>query len=363
MIKQSILAVATIFISPAAGARMVADVSTGVYSQPASDRVEALQRVEADRDAVLIELAGSVAAGDRAAYVMELDGLENHELIDLLVAENPPAGAAVAPMESYSDMVFTALPSPCRILDTRDYQDVSRPIESGFAREVYDLNIADQGGDATCSGSLSQGSALVLGLTAVSPGFPGKFTAKGFGTLFNGSAMASGWKTAPSLPTGHRQYTYNTPPYNKTATVVWDEDTKLITTMAIVARNSAAPKVVLYSSGQAHYTIDVMGYLDSTTLCPASTTYINGLCWSAEKPVTDWYGAIDQCQAAGGSLPSAAAISGAVVGGKIPDKILWADGYYYYDGKFYKQMASSTAYHGLVDNAFRCVFTPSIPLD
>lgn len=82
----------------------------------------------------------------------------------------------------------------------------------------------------------------------------------GFATLLNGSSMSAGWTFAGNAAGVYEEYTHDSPPYNDAATVVWDQDTRLISTTAVVSRQSETPSVVLYSAGDAHYTLDVTGY-------------------------------------------------------------------------------------------------------
>jgi hypothetical protein len=178
----------------------------------------------------------------------------------LLVSAAPTL--AVEPDPNYTEMLYTALPAPCRILDTRQYSDAAHPLNAGEAREVFSYDIAAQGGDATCAAALLGKPTLMLALTAVSPAFPAKMPAMGYATLLNGSAMSSGWSEGTPLASGHSTFSYDTPPYNAAATIVWDQDTRLITTLAVVASQSASPNVVLYSAGPAHFTLDVVGYYE-----------------------------------------------------------------------------------------------------
>ena len=157
---------------------------------------------------------------------------------------------------------YTALPAPCRILDTRNYTGTPLPINGGVAREVFPAAIAGQGGNDACAAAFNSATALVVALSAVSPTFPAPFPTLGYGTLLNAGEMANGWTFAGTVASQYQEFTYDTPPYNQAASIVWDQDTRLITTQAVVSRqlSNAAPGVVIYSSGPAHFTLDVVGY-------------------------------------------------------------------------------------------------------
>jgi hypothetical protein len=363
---------------------------TGLTPMP-SPRGEALRAIEMDRDGVIIDLATDVAEADRPDYLLYLDQLENHELIDLMVGDGPLETRGFATLGDFKDMVYSALDAPCRILDTRKYDSplvftgsqqyiippiimppiifppISSPIAAGKAREVFDYGIGWQGGDEACAADLAGKDALVVSLSAISPTFPANFPATGYGTLLNGAEMAeAGWSPTDSLEITSRewyQYEYSPAPYTKAVTVTWDANTSLISAFAIVTRQVAKPDVVLYSRGNAHYTIDVVGYLDDPQRCPFLSTLIDGLCWGFEFGPTDWYTANEDCSGAGGRLPSAGAISGAVKDGKFtPSANLFADAYFYYDSLYYKQQITSAGQAALTTaNAkYRCVWTPLI---
>jgi hypothetical protein len=170
------------------------------------------------------------------------------------------ASAAMITQGGQGQLPYATLPAPCRILDTRRYGAESLPVGAGVAREVFGADIAGQGGDADCATDLAAATALVVTLSAVSPTFPQKFPPMGYGTLLNGAEMSSGWTFDGTTAGGYQEYRYDTPPYNRAATVVWDQDTRLISVQAVVAAQAAAPRAVLYSAGDAHYTLDVTGY-------------------------------------------------------------------------------------------------------
>lgn len=351
---------------------------------------EALLAIERNREGVIDDLATEVPEANRPAYVLDLDQLENHELIDLMVEEGGGETKGFATLNDFKDMVYSALDAPCRILDTRKYDNpliifnepqaippippiisppISSPIPSGKAREVFDYGIGWQGGNETCAADLVGKDALVVGLTAISPSFPGNFSATGYGTLLNGAEMATtGWSQTDSLiigllisPREWYQYEFSPAPYNKAATVTWDANTSLISTLAIVTRQADKPDVVLYSRGDAHYTIDVIGYLDDPQRCPFLTSLIDGLCWGLESGPTTWYAANENCSSGGGRLPSAGAISGAIQSGKLTASAdVWADGWFYYDTIYYKQRMTSSGFANLstADAKYRCVWTP-----
>lgn len=341
------------------------DASGQGFIPPLNPRGEVLLAIEADRDAVIIDLASRVPERDRSDYLLELDQLENHELINLMV-NNSLESMSFGNEDDYSKMVYNALSAPCRILDTRKYDpsdSTSQPIGAGVAREVFDYSIGGQGGDATCGNAIpDDNQALVVALSAISPTFPDKFPSLGFATLLNGSEITSAWTqigNVPGVTDTYYQYTYNTPPFNKAATIVWDSDTRLITTLAAVSRRTPTPDIVLYSSGQAHYTIDVVGYFDNPRVCPAGTTFIDGLCWGPQQAAATWFNASQDCAQEGGRLPPAAAINGACRTGDLPNVAIWASGFYV-SGTYRGQVTNSSIDEvtTTTPTPYRCIFTP-----
>jgi hypothetical protein len=333
----------------------------GAPAPQLSPRGWALTEIEADRQAVIEALAAGVPERDAESYLAKLAGLENHELIDLMVSGGDVGIESFGTEGDYANMVYTALAAPCRLLDTRKYTGpASIPIAAGNAREVWDYNIAGQGGDTTCTGPLIGKSALVLAITAISPTFPNKFTSLGYGTLLNGAEMATGWTYVGATPTNHYNYTYDTPPYNKAVSIVWDQDTRFIQSLAVVTTQSPVPDVVLYSSQNAHFTLDAVGYLEDPDLCPANTTFIDGQCWGPEQGHTSWFGATSDCSDEGGQLPTAAAVVGAVLDGDLPNVLLWGAGWYY-DGTTFRGQAQNAGLSVQTTTSmiqYRCVFTP-----
>lgn len=364
--------------------------SAGTILLPiANPRGDALTAIERDRDGVIIELSEKMPEEDGMDYRPYLDHLENHELIDLMVGDERLETKGFESLGDFKDLVYSALNAPCRILDTRSYQNpfvimgspqailpppisppISSPITGGKAREVFDYGIGWQGGDETCAADLAGKDALVVSLTAISPIFPANFPSSGYGTLLNGAEMvATGWSKTASLTIGTMitprewyQYEFSPAPYKKAVTITWDASMSLISGLAIVTRQSDKPDVVLYSRGDAHYTIDVVGYLDDPERCPLFTTLIDGLCWGiSEFGPTDWYSANQDCSEADGRLPSAGALSGAIKAGKLtPSANHFADGWFFYDTIYYKQQITNTGQAALTtaDAKYRCVWTP-----
>jgi hypothetical protein len=176
----------------------------------------------------------------------------------------PGTCLAFEPPPQTQSLSYNMLSQPCRILDTRRYGDQSLPIAGGRARAVFDADIEGQGGNADCASGLGDASALVLTLSAVSPNFPETFNALGYATLLNGAEMADGWSPAGVVAGTYQEYTNDTPPFNAAASVVWDPDTRLISTTAVVSRRRENPGIVLFSAGPAHYTLDAVGYFSAS---------------------------------------------------------------------------------------------------
>jgi hypothetical protein len=327
---------------------------------------EALQTLEADRAAFIDMLVAGVPERELDSYVAELEQMENHQLIQERLSEGGLDFESVAPQNlgtegDYANMVYTALDAPCRVLDTRNYTTGgSTPIGAGVAREVWDWNISGQGGDAVCAAPLIGKSALVLALTAISPTFPSNFPTISYATLLNGSEMGSGWSSIAALPTVHWQYTYNTPPYNDAVSVVWDKNAAFSQTLAVVTRQSSNPEVVLYSNAQAHFAMDVVGYYEDPDLCPANTTFIDGLCWGPQQAAKSWFDAVDDCSSEGGQLPTGGAVNGAVQDGDLPVTALWGAGWYHDGTTFRGQKQSNSLIVSTTTTSapYRCVFTP-----
>ena len=339
---------------------VMSQTSFGGHSLYMDSRVQALLDLEVDRDEAILRIISGFPEEQIPDLLRELDQLENHELVELMVSEDINLNALPI-MTSYSNLSYTALAVPCRILDTRNYSGVGIPIESGVAREVFDRDIAGQGGNATCAADLAGKLALVVSLSAISPEFPENFSSYSYGTLLNGDEIETGWSATTSLPGGYHQYTYNTPPYNKSVSVLWDLDTTIITNLAVVPRQESDPNIVLYSRNLAHYTIDVVGYYDDLDVCPSSTTFINGQCWGPQQAVASWGEASMDCAAEGGRLPSAATIYGAVSNEDLPGVAIWADGFYYDSPGLYFQTAGDPGlgvYGATGDMPYRCIFSP-----
>jgi hypothetical protein len=237
-----------------------ASVPNPLYETPG----QAYAALATDRDAVVSALASALAERDRARYAEALTEMDDQALINLLTAQ-PPAPALNA--LDAADMTYTPLPSPCRILDTRSYTTGGElPIDAGIAREVFSTEIASQGGDAACSTPLLGKPALVLSLSAISPDQPEPFAEMAFATLLSGAEMENGWTFEGALADGQSEYRFDDPPFNAAASILWDAQTSLTTTLSIVSSQAADPNIVLFSNGQAHYTIDVVGYFDAPVL-------------------------------------------------------------------------------------------------
>lgn len=345
---------------------LFADTSSAGIVPALSPTGKALARVEADRASVINDLALRVAERDRSAYIATLAQMENHQLIQLLVAESSVSVKSFNQDIAYDSMVYTALSTPCRILDTRNYSAGADPIQGGIAREVWSYDIDGQGGDNGCAEPLIGKAALVVSLTAVAPDFPsGTFPTVGYGTLLAGMEMVPpDWQEIPPTPGNYKQFSYNTPPFNKAASVSWDTGTTLNTTLAVVNTDPINfPNAVLYTSGQSHYVMDAVGYFEKPDLCPAETTFLAGSCWGAEQDSKEWFFAGSECAAVGGRLPPASLINGLVMNGDLEDIMLWADGYYSDGVDFYGQVTSSALGNELTKFTYfpyRCIFTPLI---
>jgi hypothetical protein len=341
-----------------------ADTSSAGIAPVLSPRGEAMGAVEADRKGVIAKLAAGVSDRDRPSYIAELEQMENHELIDLLVGQL--ATKSFDANDNYANMVYTALDTPCRILDTRYYTLGSNPIAGGVAREVWSFDTANQGGNEVCSAPLLGKAAMVVSLSAVAPDFPfGTFPYTGFGTLLNGAKMvAPDWQPIADAAGGYLQYMYDEPPFNDAASISWDTGTTLTSTLAVVNMTPLTfPNVVLYTSGDSHYVMDAVGYFDKPDLCPDATTYVAGSCWSDERAEDSWFQAGYDCAGTGGRLPPASLINGLVMAGDLPEETLWADGFYSDGTDFFGQATShKLELSPLTIDLFpyRCVFTPLV---
>jgi len=139
----------------------------------------------------------------------------------------PVLGAAAA------DLVYTPV-QPCRIADTRNTAD--GPIAAGSSRDfvaVNQPNYTAQGGSATDCGLLGvTAAAVAVNLTAVAPDRPGYATAYPFGTAR---------PLAASVNYGAGQFVNNG--------IIVQVPSPLTTS-----------DFSLYSYGEAHYVVDVVGY-------------------------------------------------------------------------------------------------------
>ena len=140
--------------------------------------------------------------------------------------------------ETDRDQVFTPI-APCRLADTRV---TGGALAAGTSRNFFavaalvDGNFTSQGGSATNCGLYGvEANAVVLSLTVVSPANVGFATLHEFGT-----------------------------PRPTAASMTYQAGNLLSNTViAQVPNPIAANDMTLYSSAQAHYVIDVVGYLSA----------------------------------------------------------------------------------------------------
>jgi hypothetical protein len=339
-----------------------------------SPRGEALKAIEADRDGTIATIAAGMPGRSEQDKITILNQMQNHELITLLVGGGDVGSQSFGNEDDYARMVYTALPTPCRVLDTRKYTadaggntipPTPYPIPAGQAREVFSWSIGGQGGDATCASSILGKKAYVVALDAISPGLPSVFPGFSYGTLLSADAVytSSEWTQGCCAPNLTYYASYNNPPYNKAISVTWDKYGALFGTLAVVSNSvlfGGDPGYFLYSRDYSHYTIDVVGYYEEPTLCAEGTTFINGKCWGPSNGTgTDWYDASDDCIVHGGALPSVSDIASNEYGGFIASEGLWASGCYYDDANGPFCQAADTGFiSSAVSANHRCVYTP-----
>ena len=139
----------------------------------------------------------------------------------------PVLGAAAG------DLVYTPI-QPCRIVDTRS--SIEGPISANASRDFVAVNQANytgQGGSATDCGLLGvHAAAVAVNLTAVTPDRPGYATAYPFGTP-RPLAASVNYGTGQNINNG----------------IIVQIPSPLTTS-----------DFSLYSFGEAHYVIDVVGY-------------------------------------------------------------------------------------------------------
>lgn len=149
-------------------------VSTFVHADPDNFRA-ALERNTYEGASAALSGAGHRLSDDQVIDSMARDRVDPR----LMQADmgTQALGAAA------SDLVFTPI-TPCRILDTRV---VGGPIAGGLDRDFKAVvgaggNFSSQGGSATDCGAVAAGqAAVVINLTAVTPGAAGFATAYPFG--------------------------------------------------------------------------------------------------------------------------------------------------------------------------------------
>lgn len=98
-------------------------------------------------------------------------------------------------------------------------------------------------------------------LSAIAPGFPSSsFPVVGFATIVSadfGSWTNTGVFIGGVLPL----LTFNTPPFKESACVLYDRGTQIVTNTTMAsASQSGTYDAILCTSGEAHFTIDVVGY-------------------------------------------------------------------------------------------------------
>ena len=162
--------------------------------------------------------------------------------------------------------------SGCRVMDSRKWIDpvdgvTPFTIPTTQAVGVY-LNdslgdIARQGGDASgCPAiPLTGVSAVTLTISAVSPLLPSNYSAIGYTTLV--PFDDTGWTLAGLTPNDTNPlYTYDGPGvFAQAANMLFDKSTALISNTTTVANcDGCAWGVLLYTSAESHYIIDVVGY-------------------------------------------------------------------------------------------------------
>jgi hypothetical protein len=137
-----------------------------------------------------------------------------------------------------SDLTYTPL-QPCRIVDTRN--TAAGPIAANSTRSFTAINLADftaQGGSATNCGTLGlNASAIAINVTAVTPSSAGFATVYPFGT------------TQP-----------NTASVNYTAGSVVNN-----AIISQVPNPLASSDFTVYTFGQAHFVVDIVGYFSAPT--------------------------------------------------------------------------------------------------
>jgi hypothetical protein len=310
---------------------------------------ETVLSIANDRAGVVDSLAEQWGGGDARAVGMlasKLDTLIVNDLAAAALAETweafaaaagigPDAAAYAAANSAFSTagLTPTALPppefgtkleytaiEPCRVLDTRNWnnQTPKTPltVPGQHAVEVHLSNvfgdIPKQGGDpAGCPNLPNNAAAYAVTLTAVSPGFSATpFPGIGFSTLLPYD-FAANWTvdlgvTQPPSPAFNGYFTYDLGTFQQAATLVYETGTDLIANTTVVAAcDGCTWHTWLYTSGTAHYVMDVVGYFDETVPCDVTEVYSRGLCYETVlRPGATFQNAMLDCALNDGRLPS-----------------------------------------------------------
>jgi hypothetical protein len=177
----------------------------------------------------------------------------------------PDAVAATA--DDY--LIYTAVPG-CRVLDTRKWnQTTAVPIPTQQAVNVALSDkwgdIPGQGGDpAGCPSIPDDAVAFAVTVSAIAPTFPASsFSGAGFATIL--PYALSDWTEGAEVipPDGNTFWTYDNPPFNQSATVLFDNDTDIIANTTTVKAADLNWHAFLYTSTASHFTVDVVGYYTS----------------------------------------------------------------------------------------------------
>ncbi len=170
---------------------------------------------------------------------------------------------ALASNAAAQGLEYTAIDG-CRVLDTRRWNGTtSSTIPNQRAVEFHLSNefgtVASQGGDAAgCPAIPDDAAAFAVTVTPVAPAFPGAYPGVGFATLLPWDFGT--WAITGATPAGNLIYSYTTPPFRESASIVWDTSTGLIANTTIVrACESCSYHAKLYTSGTSHFVVDVVG--------------------------------------------------------------------------------------------------------
>ena len=173
------------------------------------------------------------------------------------------AALAFSPSTTAQGLEYTAIDG-CRVLDTRKWNGTtSSTIPGGRAVEFHLSNefgtIANQGGDsAGCPPIPDDAAAFAVTISPVAPAFPGSYPGVGFATLLPWDFGT--WGITGATPAGNLIYSYSTPPFRESATVLWDSNTGMIANTTIVrACEGCSYHAKLYTSAVSHFVVDVVG--------------------------------------------------------------------------------------------------------